>query len=125
MAGLIPIFSIYAVDYDCDKIIQFTLTDAQTSFFGAIKTAVDMSTGLSREYVVVSELSNGIDRFSKTNPNRLLEFREICLKNCFHVKGDRFHFKNMIMASSVLRKTLYLDSVLFPGFALSFPVSAS
>jgi hypothetical protein len=121
MASLIPIFSIYAVDYDQDKIIQFTMIDSQTSFFSATKTAVEMSTGLGREFVVVSELSNGIDRFSKTNPNRLLSFNEICLKNCFHVKGGRFHFQKMMMASPVLRQTLYLDSILFPGFALTFP----
>ena len=121
MAGLIPIFSIYCVDYDQDKIIQFTLVDSQTSFFSATKTAVDMSVALSREFVVVGELSNGIDRFSKTNPNRLLSFHEICLKNCYHVKEGRFHLQKMMMASPVLRQTLYMDSVLFPGFTLSFP----
>jgi hypothetical protein len=127
------------VDYDGDRIIQFTMIDSQTSFFSATKTAVEMSVGLGREFVVVSELmmprglhshpsslhsselSNGIVRFSKTNPNRLLSFNEICLKNCFHVKGGRFHFQKMMMASPVLRQTLYLDSILFPGFALTFP----
>jgi hypothetical protein len=132
-SSLISIFSIYAVDYDGDRIIQFTLQDSQTSFFSAIKTAVDMSVGLEREFVVVNELSNGIDRFSKTNhrsesgdshPNRSLDFREICLKNCYHAKAGRFHFQKMMMASPVLRQTLYLDSILFPGFALTFPRAA-
>jgi hypothetical protein len=130
MASLIPIFSIYSVDYDHDKIIQFTLIDSQTSFFSATKTAVEMSVGLGREFVVVNELSNGIDRFSKTNhrtesgdsnPNRLLSFNEMCVKNCYHVKAGRFHFQKMMMASPALRQTLYLDSILFPGFVLTHP----
>jgi hypothetical protein len=138
MAGLINVFSIYSVDYDGNdfvgasasshakspKIIQFTLADSRTTFFSAIKQAVEMSVGLQREFVVVPELSNGIDRFSKTNPNRLLDFHEICLKNCFHVKGGRFHFKQTMTASPVLRKQLFLDSVLFPGFSLAFPLAS-
>ncbi len=128
MAGLIPIYSIYSVDKDGANIIRFTLMDSQSSFFSATKTAVDMSIGLKREFVVVSELSNGIDRFSKTNlrtesgdsnPTRALNFHEMCLKNCFHVKEGRFHFMKMMMASPVLRQHLYLDSLLFPGLTIS------
>lgn len=132
-----PIFSIYAVDYDGGAIVHFSHMDMFTSFFEATKKAVEMSVGLAREFVIVPELmkvqahsflvpecAGGIYRFSKTNPSRILGFSEICLKNCFHVVNGRFHFKQMMTASPVLRQTLYLDSVLFPDFTLAFPLSS-
>jgi hypothetical protein len=123
-----PIFSIYAVDYDNGLVIQFSHTHQSDSFFSAMKTAVEMSEGLCREFVVVSELTDGTNRFSKTNPKRVLQFNEICLKNCYHVKEGRFHFKKFMIASPVLFQHLFMNSgapqatsipsILFPGVML-------
>lgn len=120
------IFSIYTVDTEqTGERIGFTLVNYNTSFFQAIKTAVEMNTNLHREFVVVPEvLFPTGQRVSKRNHNRLLQFSELCVKECYHVADGRFHFKKQMLASAALRNTLFLPSVLFPGLAVGLTLCA-
>ena len=116
------IFTIYAIDKEqTGGIIEFTLMNYEKSFFSSVKIAVEMNTSFGREFVVVPEtlLPNG-QRVSKRNHNRILQFSELCVKECYHVVDGRFHFKKEMIASVSLRNVLFIPSVLFPGLTIGF-----